>query len=335
MTGSKSLNLYSEMKIVLDQDHRSFDSRKLNDFLGDLAHLLGCKIEDFRDVEFHRGCVLIELKLPDELAKKLIEIWEDRAAANKDDLEELVSMMKHHSLVKVSNQHLRKIEVITTAKSVNRQLVFVHGWRGDQNSFGRLPEFLIERFKCQKYIHQYPTKLAGHSPSIVYLARNLDYQIRRDLKKDRFALIAHSMGGVVARKFLILQQSRKDPLFTHLKQVTLIASPYTGASLAKVAKLIPFVGSSDQINELAPGSTFLDDLNEQWQFWLHNKEGQEMHVRHVYGTADTVVPPSEAQGIDSEAVPILGAGHRDIVKPPSPNSEIVKTIAHFIEEAGL
>jgi hypothetical protein len=48
-----------------------------------------------------------------------------------------------------------------------------------------------------------------------------------------------------------------------------------------------------------------------------------------------VVPAADAASDDIEAVPILGAGHSDIVKPSGPEAEIVTTLARFLREAGF
>ena len=46
-------------------------------------------------------------------------------------------------------------------------------------------------------------------------------------------------------------------------------------------------------------------------------------------------PLSCSRALDPEAVPILGAGHIDIVKPERDSDEIVLTIEQFMREAGF
>jgi hypothetical protein len=54
-----------------------------------------------------------------------------------------------------------------------------------------------------------------------------------------------------------------------------------------------------------------------------------------YGTADNTVPMASAIGNDPQAVPILGAGHSDIIEANNATDEGVLTISRFFKEAGL
>ena len=53
------------------------------------------------------------------------------------------------------------------------------------------------------------------------------------------------------------------------------------------------------------------------------------------GENDKVVPLNSAIGLDPNPVPILGAGHIDIVKPKDANDEIVETAVQFLRHAGF
>lgn len=156
--------------------------------------------------------------------------------------------------------------------------------------------------------------------------------MRNNVDADSIAIIAHSMGGIVARKLLVSQRYRQDPLTSRIDQVTFVASPHHGAVLAKLGEHVPAMRHV-QLSEIGPSSPVLFELNEQWQAWTKENSHRQPHVRSVFGTADAVVSANNARGLDPEAIPILGAGHRDVVKPASPNDEIVQTLARFLRGA--
>lgn len=84
------------------------------------------------------------------------------------------------------------------------------------------------------------------------LTRVID-EIKYITRSDRVIIIAHSMGGLIARKYMTL--SRKnwqsvDTLFT-------LGSPHEG-----VVTSIPVVG---QLRDLFAGSDFLENLDKDWQ----------------------------------------------------------------------
>jgi hypothetical protein len=55
----------------------------------------------------------------------------------------------------------------------------------------------------------------------------------------------------------------------------------------------------------------------------------------IFGTDDEVVETTNIAEKDFDPVYILGAKHVDIVKPTSPDSEVVTTVIRFLEEAGF
>src|SRR6185436_1623787 len=211
-------------------------------------------------------------------------------------------------------------------------LVFVHGWRGDSESFGLLPQWLSEDFKCRPLVYPYPTGVGQHSPSLVFLARNLDNWLRNQELASRYAIIAHSYGGLVSRKFLVLQASRREPLDDGLARIIFVASPHQGSTFAKAGKLVSWL-NSEQLQELSGDSPILFELNEEWQNWIAlNGAGI---ARSVFGTADKIVDAASAQGLDPEAIPIAGANHTEIVRPKFRTDEVVKTMRRLLTEAGF
>jgi hypothetical protein len=172
------------------------------------------------------------------------------------------------------------------------------------------------------------------SPSVLFLARNLDNWIRNHANAVELALVAHSFGGFVVRKMLVMQREINSLLDHRVKQITFVASPHHSVGLATALKKIPFFGS-DQVEELSGNSNVLVDLESAWEAWCSRMVPKKCQVRCIYGTGDNVVPTASARGNDPQAVPILGAGHSEIINVKNATDEVVLTITRFFKEAGF
>lgn len=219
----------------------------------------------------------------------------------------------------------------------NSNLIFlVHGWRGDGDSFGKLPEMLKQNTGCECRRFVYPTGFLETSSPIHYVSKAFDNWIRNETDNGarKFAIIAHSMGGVVSRATLSSQLVSKRPLDKKVRQITFVASPLGGAWLAKLAKNGP--GSTlAQVAELAPNSIFMEQVKTGWSSWIEKQNHLNGRVRSIYSPNDEVVDTVSAVGEDPEAVPILGSRHSDIIKPENETDEIVRTLSRFINETDL
>ena len=140
------------------------------------------------------------------------------------------------------------------------------------------------------------------------------------------------MGGIVTRKLIVSQAWREHPLDKQIKQITFVASPHSGVPIAKLVKYVPSLQEA-QLNELNTRSPFLVDLNGQWSAWSKANIPAHCSTRSIYGTNDDVVDEALAIADDPEAIPILGAGHINIVKPVNESSEIVITISRLLRES--
>ena len=76
--------------------------------------------------------------------------------------------------------------------------------------------------------------------------------IKEITKKDKVVIIAHSMGGLVARKYMALNQANWDSVY----KILTVATPHQG-----VATSIGVVG---QLADLKRNSKFISSLNAAW-----------------------------------------------------------------------
>lgn len=323
------------------RDFDEFDAEQRQDFLLQLSCLVGCMPYDIVDVIFRRSCVIFEGTLPAPFADRLQDLFRQWKACRNtgaqlseypeaEELELFRRWMEAYRVKSISDGHDEqyRVQIIRTRP---RAIVFVHGWSGDSDSFGKMPEFLRDRLGCPTELYEYPSGLFSQAPSLRHVALNLDAWIRNKGIADMIGIVAHSMGGLVVRKMIYLQMvlANERRLDTYVKQITFIASPYSGSALAHIAQ-----DFSIQLEELRAGGSFVEELNRGWVAWIQN-HGSHCKVRSIFGTRDSIVTAENAQGIDPEAVPILGATHTSIIKPKTADDMVVQTIERFLREAGF
>jgi hypothetical protein len=126
-------------------------------------------------------------------------------------------------------------------------ILFMHGLGGEaQSTWGNFAAFLF----CDPIIaanfdvayYKFPTSLfrmpfSKRAPKIQELAAGLRSQIEnRYAHYGAFALVCHSLGGLIARRYIIEEVKDKRPL--RVKRLALFAVPNNGAALASIGQFI-------------------------------------------------------------------------------------------------
>jgi pimeloyl-ACP methyl ester carboxylesterase len=319
-------------KIKMQRSYAEFDDEQKNRYLDDLARIAGCTRAQIEAHQvFIRGCVIHEFEIPAVVAERLMELFGKAQRGELDDsaLDDIRAFLARENVVEYKDYKVVTIQVHD--ERPKKAAIFVHGWRGDEVSFGRLPEWIESQTGWKSAVYSYPTGIWSHSPSIALVSAAFDNWVRDNFPEAALAIIAHSMGGVVVRHALTEQPLRDTPLDTKL--LVLCASPETGAAVASLAAKVPTI-RNQQLRELEPDSPFLFSLNKWWDKWVKTNVPAVCKVRSLVGTSDDVVSLNSARGTDTDPIPVLGAGHSDIVKPKSEKGEVVTTIARLIREAG-
>jgi pimeloyl-ACP methyl ester carboxylesterase len=144
-------------------------------------------------------------------------------------------------------------------------VLFVHGINGTPTNFRYLVEHL-DRTKYQPWLYYYPSgvRLSGIADHLDQTMKNLQLQHRF----TRYYVIAHSMGGLVSRGFLLRNQSGQSPARVPL-YVT-ISTPWGGHKAAEAgvnyAPTVVYVW-----NDMVPQSSYLTDL------FFNNHDGIPVH----------------------------------------------------------
>lgn len=322
----------------MDRSFSKFSNADREEFLSDLSNISGCPVEEIEDVKFSSGCVIFDGELDREAVKRLIEYFEKKNSLAEDvpsQLQDFVEFCKKWSVDSLHSYLRVKIEGEKKEPAKQKDsVVFIHGWRGDEDSFGKMPTYVSEKTECQTGIYSYPTGIWEKSPSIDMIARNFDNWLRNNVSSRRIAIVAHSMGGLVARRFVSLQFERADRIDNLVRLFVFIASPHNGAVLANIGRHVPTFRQV-QLNDLSTDSSFLFSLNADWNKWVSSDYSKGSTIRCIVGANDKVVSINSAIGLDPNPIPILEAGHIDIVKPEDENDEVVITTSRLLRESGF
>lgn len=211
----------------------------------------------------------------------------------------------------------------------DRLLLFIHGLGGTGQATWRVaghpgfPELISAdgavRDLADAAFFEYPTSLlrlpfTRKSPRIRDLAEGLRSQIEvRYPDYKSIALICHSLGGLVARKYLIEEVKQGRNL--RVDKLLLFAVPNNGSGLAGVARHISW--QHNQLIQLCRNSELIEELNTDWSTL---NMSDRVKLRYVVAGQDRIVDKQSAilQWGNKNVDTVLDADHVSIVKPRGP-----------------
>lgn len=199
-------------------------------------------------------------------------------------------------------------------------VLFIHGAGGTPQSWGPAVEAL-DRTRYQPWVFVYPSGLrldtcaAALDEGILYLHQRYRF--------ERMHVAAHSMGGLVARRFILDHLKRGE----HAGIATLItfATPWSGHEAAAIGvRRAPHVVPSWR--DMVDGAPFLDAL------YADQLKGRvDHHILYSHRASRSVILPSENDGAVSvasqlrpeavaDAVSVTGFDERhvSIISAPGP-----------------
>lgn len=203
-------------------------------------------------------------------------------------------------------------------------IVFIHGFTGDwRKTWGRIPEFLhpsLENWDLYGFGYESNRRfdllgLWSADASISIIADMLYTKSINELKSYRaLALVAHSMGGLVAQQAL----TTHDDLRQRLSHVFLFGTPSAG--LAKADKL-SFL--KQQIENMRDKSAFISDLRKRWSD-LNLDTQAHFKFLATAGESDQFVPPQSSILPFQEAVRrVVPGNHVSMLDAGSENDPTV------------
>jgi pimeloyl-ACP methyl ester carboxylesterase len=204
-------------------------------------------------------------------------------------------------------------------------VVFVHGVFGTKDdtwlnpgSGASFPELLANdpelKGKLDVFAFEYFTPRFGAAPSIADLADQLrgaldDHRIFEDHKQTVF--LAHSMGGIIVRQFILNNPDR----MSKVPMIFFYATPTNGSDLASIAK---FASANPQFRGMVPLES--NDLLQSIQsMWLNSDKAKTIAsycgVEELPTLGVMVVPRSSATSLCNRGLDPFSTDHINIVKP--------------------
>jgi hypothetical protein len=225
-------------------------------------------------------------------------------------------------------------------------LLFVHGLGGDATETWRKPgrpgfmelvredRELSQSFDVGAYSYPttlFPVPLLTRPPRIQELADGLRTQIENQYASyESIGLVCHSLGGLVARKYLIDEVRRGRRL--RVTRLLLYAVPNNGASLAGVARLVSW--RHRQIAQLCRSSDLVEFLNEDW---ASLEMGDRLAIKFVIAGQDAIVERTSAAAFwgNPDTDTVIDRGHVDLVKPAEAGDLAFLILKGFVDETPL
>lgn len=137
---------------------------------------------------------------------------------------------------------------------------------------------------------------------------------------DNIIIVCHSMGGLIARKFLV-DKLKKDKHLGKIKCLITYATPHHGSFIGNVFSIIfyhplrlLFISKLIQIYELSKNSSFIQNLNKDWS---DLRVEDKIDFIRVVGMQDWVVRNNSARfkEHDDHVHTIANKDHFNIIKP--------------------
>jgi len=148
---------------------------------------------------------------------------------------------------------------------------------------------------------------------------------------QNIVIIAHSLGGLIAKSTIL--KAKGDKTIPPITVFISLAVPHDGANLATVAQ---YLNSNIQLENLAPLSENVKELNNNW---IQTPADQLPQTIYFQGKYDMIVPSTSSIGYQQNAQDViyLEEDHSSIAKPSSVDATlylaVMKTIKGLLDKA--
>ena len=222
----------------------------------------------------------------------------------------------------------RPVRVDFRNRGADFAVLFLHGFLGRADTtWADFPAFLIEHPELDAwdvfgvgYASSLRLDVAGIWTGDASL-ETLGYYFRTTLAHRPFAryrtiaIIAHSMGGLVAQQALLDDEAR-----ARVSNLILFGTPSGGTRRATFARKL-----HAQARDMAEGSPFIASLRAAWA--EIQRSGSRVKIRVIAAERDAFVPPQSSLGPFPEAMRFVVPGnHVSMVKPKDKDSLAVELV---------
>ncbi len=268
--------------------------------------------------------------------KSLIDEYKIEIDKLNKDVTAKVSKNKLLKRLNYEKEKLIKIAYATKYSPLG-VIIFIHGLGGRRKN--NRWEMMASAIRNDRSVYasydikfqEYPSSYIkwhpfGKSIDINDLAVDLKTLLEVECKKyQEVILIAHSLGGLVARQYIIDTYTTNKEIKVY--QLMLYATPNTGSELAKIGILFQF--KNYPVFQMRKNSKFLRLLNKKWnEYKLEDK----IRIKYVYGGKDWIVRKESAiiKMNNPNSYVEIDKNHSSIGRPLNNQDRSYKILRNFI-----
>ncbi len=219
-------------------------------------------------------------------------------------------------------------------EKANSAILFIHGFSGEASgTFGNVPQFLMDNQKMDGW-DMFPLGYSENVPpemgkavwaSLSDLKRNSDYLVtslkHKYSKYKRVAIVAHSLGGLVAQQAILDLPAEERNRISHL---LLFGTPSGGLSEKGLQSL-----SQNSLKELGSGGAYIKSLRERWDKTFNNT--YPFAFKTVAGTKDAFVPvDSSLEPFSKEYREMVEGNHFSMVNVDNEDNDSYQLIVQTL-----
>ena len=244
--------------------------------------------------------------------------------------EELALNESNQDSVTLGKGQKEVVTVYRETEEATNLLLFVHGFSGEAtDTFGIIPSLLSEEPKMdgwdikplgytQNVNPELGKDISAGLNDIIKIADYLTTSIKYKFDKyDRIAIVAHSLGGLVAQKSIIDLQDEFRNKISHL---ILLGSPNNGFNTSFLNEV-----SNQKFADLSSDGNFITNLRQDWQNKFNNNYPFKLKVASA--TEDEIVSHISCfESFNEEYCETVQGNHLSMVKPEDKNNDCYNLI---------
>lgn len=230
-------------------------------------------------------------------------------------------------------------------------VIFIHGICGDAKTTWANPitKFVFPEALAQDFVaNNHPAYVVSfdyvthlrRGPSILSIADHLDFKIDQLLRKHSYrtlSIVAHSMGGLVARQYILRLQPQAHPSLK-VAGIVLLATPNNGNELSDLGRLVSESRQIEEMRSIDTSNAYLRSLNADWnRAFIADGHPRKVFLYAGFEEEDTkvvgiVVKMSSAILFADEALP-FPLNHFSIAKPEGRDKDVYIWVKDKLEES--
>ncbi len=338
-------SIRTTIELRLKFAHESFTARRQDEFIHALAETGKCQVSEIQVLSVRAGCTIVRARMPASAVRIIADILYDLVHSSSPDLPDAIDQalpgLSAANRTLFGRFHLDAIHYeirrAATTRSLRRAVAFVPGWSKSEKPFGSWPVFLFNEWNAKGWEIRAPVfSRASKEIRIDNASDALSAWVEREARNAELSIVAHSLGGLIVRRF-ILDASRRQPrLDTQITSLVFISSPHEMANFATAAaKRMSWLDDSKR-DSLQLEIRLLERLDNEWKDWVTTHVPIHCQLRSFWGAADQILGHKpNALSNEEQVKTILGQDHMTIANVTSPADEIAMSYREFLIESGF